>query len=55
MEALRAGKHVLCEAPVARSGEGVRRVHDVATERGVVLLDGVGWFFLSSSLRKGNC
>lgn len=40
-KALTAGKHVLCEGPVAGSSEGVKEVHGLAGEKGAVLLDGV--------------
>lgn len=43
-QALNTGKHVLCESPVAGNAEGVRDVHRLAGEKGVVLLDGVSLF-----------
>ena len=36
LEALRAGRHVLCEKPMARSVEGCRRITIEAEERGLV-------------------
>ncbi len=36
LDALRAGRHVLCEKPMARSVEGCRRIADEAEERGLV-------------------
>lgn len=36
LEALRAGRHVLCEKPMARSVEGCRRIAVEAGERGLV-------------------
>ncbi|HDI53181.1 MAG TPA: Gfo/Idh/MocA family oxidoreductase [Candidatus Bathyarchaeota archaeon] len=36
LEALKAGRHILCEKPMARSVEGCRRIADEAEERGLV-------------------
>jgi D-xylose 1-dehydrogenase (NADP+, D-xylono-1,5-lactone-forming) len=43
IRALRAGKHVLCEKPMARSVEPVERAFDVAESAGLVLAEGFMW------------
>lgn len=44
-QALAEGKHVLCDAPMAANSEEMRVLVDYAKDRGVVLLDGVSFFF----------
>ncbi len=39
-----AGKHVLCEKPMARSAVETQQMIDVCQQHGVVLLDGVMWY-----------
>ncbi len=43
IRALRAGKHVLCEKPMARSVEPVERAFDVAEGASLVLAEGFMW------------
>jgi D-xylose 1-dehydrogenase (NADP+, D-xylono-1,5-lactone-forming) len=43
IRALEAGKHVLCEKPMARSAEPVERAFDVAESAGLVLAEGFMW------------
>jgi D-xylose 1-dehydrogenase (NADP+, D-xylono-1,5-lactone-forming) len=43
IRALEAGKHVLCEKPMARSVEPVERVFDTAESCGLVLTEGYMW------------
>ncbi len=40
-EALLAGKHVLCESPVADSEKGCEKLFSLAEKRGLVLMDGI--------------
>ena len=40
LQALEAGKHVLCEKPLAMNGAEVRAVTDVARNRGLTLMEG---------------
>ena len=42
--AAEAGKHVLCEKPLARSADECRQMIDVCQQHNVVLLDGVMWY-----------
>jgi predicted dehydrogenase len=62
IEALRAGKHVLCEKPVAVSSVEVRRLADAAREagtRGVLCMPAMcmrfwpGWSWLHQAVRSG--
>ena len=48
IEALRAGKHVLCEKPLARSPEECRKIIDVAEKSGKFLATGFNYRFLAS-------
>jgi predicted dehydrogenase len=48
MEALRAGKHVLCEKPLARSPEECRRILEVAEKSGMFLSTGFNYRFYPS-------
>jgi predicted dehydrogenase len=48
IEALRAGKHVLCEKPLARSPEEARRMVDAATSTGRRLATGFNYRFYPS-------
>lgn len=41
LKALEAGKHVLCESPVAMSGDECRKLFTYAKERELVLMDGI--------------
>lgn len=41
MEALKHGKHVLCESPIALTGEEAKRLFDFADSQGLVLTDGI--------------
>jgi xylose dehydrogenase (NAD/NADP) len=43
IRALEAGKHVLCEKPMARSVEPVERAFDAAERAGLVLTEGFMW------------
>jgi xylose dehydrogenase (NAD/NADP) len=43
IRALEAGKHVLCEKPMARSVEPVERAFDTAEKAGLVLTEGFMW------------
>lgn len=43
--ALRAGKHVLCEKPLAGNADDARRMFDTARETGKVLMEGLHWRF----------
>jgi xylose dehydrogenase (NAD/NADP) len=43
VRALEAGKHVLCEKPLARRAEAVRDAFDVADRAGLVLSEGFMW------------
>jgi D-xylose 1-dehydrogenase (NADP+, D-xylono-1,5-lactone-forming) len=43
IEALRAGKHVLCEKPMSRHADDVGRAFDVAEEAGLVLEEAFMW------------
>ena len=43
IRALDAGKHVLCEKPMARSVEPVERAFDIAEKAGLVLTEGFMW------------
>ena len=43
IRALEAGKHVLCEKPMARSVEPVERAFDAAENAGLVLTEGFMW------------
>lgn len=43
--ALLAGKHVLCEKPIAGNAEAARRMCETATEAGLVLMEGFHWRF----------
>ena len=43
IEAMRAGKHVLCEKPLSRRPEEVDRAFDVAQETGLVLAEAFMW------------
>jgi xylose dehydrogenase (NAD/NADP) len=43
IRALEAGKHVLCEKPMARSVEPVERAFDAAERAGLVLAEGFMW------------
>jgi len=43
INALRAGKHVLCEKPMSRHPEDVERAFDVAEEAGMVLEEAFMW------------
>jgi predicted dehydrogenase len=45
VNALRAGKHVLCEKPLGRDPEAVARAFEVAVEVGKVLMEGFMWRF----------
>lgn len=44
--ALRNGKHVLCESPLAANASEVKILVDLAKEMGVVLLEGVSCGFI---------
>ena len=44
VKALQAGKHVLCECPVADEAGKLRELYKIAEERGLILLDGVSFF-----------
>ncbi|MFQ6053743.1 MAG: Gfo/Idh/MocA family protein [Candidatus Bathyarchaeia archaeon] len=48
VDALRAGKHVLCEKPLAQSAEGCLRVKRVQEETGLVVLPGHNYAFTPS-------
>ncbi len=41
--ALRAGKHVLCEKPIAANAAQAEEMHQVATESGAVLMEALHW------------
>ncbi len=43
IRALRAGKHVLCEKPIAANAEEAQRMRDVAAESGRVLMEAFHW------------
>ncbi|MCR9201086.1 MAG: Gfo/Idh/MocA family oxidoreductase [Planctomycetaceae bacterium] len=43
-KAAAAGKHVLCEKPLARNEDEARQMVDTCRAAGVVLLDGVMWY-----------
>lgn len=43
--AMRAGKHVLCEKPIAGNAAAARAMFDVAAETGRVLMEGLHWRF----------
>lgn len=43
-KAAAAGKHVLCEKPLARNAEEVEQMMATCQKHGVVLLDGVMWY-----------
>jgi D-xylose 1-dehydrogenase (NADP+, D-xylono-1,5-lactone-forming) len=43
LRALDAGKHVLCEKPLARDHEAVERIFDRADERGLIVSEGFMW------------
>lgn len=45
MAAARAGKHVLCEKPLALGALQVQAMFDAARQHGVVLLEGYPWWF----------
>jgi len=45
MAAARAGKHVLCEKPLALSAADARAMFDAARTHGVMLLEGYPWWF----------
>ncbi len=39
--ALQAGKHVICESPLAQSAAGCRELMDLAHEKGLILIDAI--------------
>ncbi len=41
--ALKAGKHVLCEKPIAANAQEARMLHQVALEEGLVLMEAFHW------------
>jgi xylose dehydrogenase (NAD/NADP) len=43
MAAIEAGKHVLCEKPLSRDAAAVAEAFELATSKGVVLLEGLMW------------
>ncbi len=45
MRAAQAGKHVLCEKPLALSGAQARKMYRVATEQQVILLEAYPYYF----------
>lgn len=51
MEALRAGKHVLCEKPMTMTAEETRELGRVAAEHGVFLMEAM-WMKFSPAMRK---
>jgi D-xylose 1-dehydrogenase (NADP+, D-xylono-1,5-lactone-forming) len=51
VRALEAGKHVLCEKPMARAAEPVERAFDVASEAGCVLAEAFMWRHHPQALR----
>jgi predicted dehydrogenase len=46
MKALAAGKHVLLEIPAADTAEEVRKMFDLAEEKGLVLLEAFHYRFV---------
>jgi len=51
LEALEAGKHVLCEKPLAQTVEGCNRIKDLRDDRGLVVLPGHNYAYSPSLLR----
>ncbi len=53
-KAAAAGKHVLCEKPLARNAAEVQQMANVCAEHHVVLLDGVMWYHTprNAAIRK---
>jgi len=51
LKALRAGKHVLCEKPLARNGEEAQRMVEEAKARGKLLMEGLMYRFHPRSRR----
>lgn len=51
MKALAAGKHVLCEKPMADSPDEVRQMFELAEEKGLVLLEAVHYRFHPAAQR----
>jgi len=51
MEALGAGKHILCEKPLAQTVEGCLRIKGLMEERGLVVLPGHNYAYSPSLLR----
>lgn len=49
--AINAGKHVLCEKPLAENADDARAMHAAATEKNVMLQDGVWTRFIEA--RRG--
>jgi len=45
MKALKAGKHVLCEKPLAANAEEARAMVELATSKGLVLMEAQHWFY----------
>ena len=51
VQALQAGKHVLCEKPLDRRPEAVTRAFDIAEQRGLVLSEAFMWRHHPQTLR----
>jgi predicted dehydrogenase len=54
LRALEAGKHVLCEKPLAANADEARRMHEAAAKAGRVLMEAFHWRYhpLASRLRE---
>jgi predicted dehydrogenase len=44
LEAIEAGKHVLCEKPITMNAKDTRVLIEAARKKGVFLMEGMLWF-----------